>query len=690
MGKGLLVSLFAFSFVCAEAFAGNVLPEYDGNLVLLQDKGVKEMKELPAAVRTFLQSKEGRGFKEADFVSAIENMNREVSYIAQSGYAAPVEEPAFSEDFSLWAAGSDTAPDSKDICDELDSYMALPGWTGLSVYQAGGSAFLGMYEDPEEGASPGYLLTPAINLGMNDGAYRIKIRAKSQLESQSLQFFCLNLGSSGITGAKAISITDEWGDYEIDFNGGKEQLGIMFYGSLSGNILVDNIEVFSLNYGILRPEITSVNMVSCSSIDVEWTKVDEATSYIIDVYSRDGDTFEDSILLEGYDTGSAETSCRVEGLELNPANDYYVTVRSCDGVHASLPTGWELIVPGEVQAPVAMDATDISYKGFTANWSEVGMAWTYYLDVTAERVAKDGEEFVFIDEDFGKFTAGSLYDDTGAASLAIYYDPLDGYMSQSGWTACFGLSAGVEAFITTNMGEEDGIPGMLVSPAYDFSIGGGVVNVSFDAQSIMGNDIVLLVGFVGEDNQVNVDASELVEVGAETTAVDVQITGGANNNKLIIYFWDGEMDFVMIDNLKVTMTLNEGDKYKATVACTTLDRGTTSYRVDAPWTDGGKYSYSVKASYPYYSEPMTSDFSNVMIVDVPAAGVDGVTAVNAVTVHDGVVNIVNEDGYAVSICSVNGSLLYSDSSGNREQTFKLLQSGVYVVRIGDKAYKLVE
>lgn len=647
-------------------------------------------KKLPLPVRNFLKSASGDGFHAEQFLEAL---NKTVCASEEKGIEdmEPIEEFVESEDFSLWIAGSDTDPDDTDICDELDAFMARPGWTGLSVFQAGGAAFLGMYEDPEDGASPGYLLSAPVNLDKNDGAFKIRFRAKSQLESQSLQFFCMNLDKSSIIGAKPIGITDEWGEYELSFTGGCEETGIMFYGSMTGNVYVDDFRVYSMNYGITRPEVVSAGMSSCSELDLVWTKVKEATSYVVNVYARDGETFEDTLVLENYETISADTICHIDGLEFNPANSYYVTLRARNDDYVSLPTSWADIALGELSTPVVCPATEISSDGFTANWEKVGMAWNYVLNVTSDRIARQGEEFVFIDEDFSKFSMGGLDEVVGPVEVAMLYESLDEYLSQAGWTACLAYSAGLEAFVTTNLAAADGFPGMLMSPVYDFSIGGGVVNISFDSWSIMGNDLVLLIGFADAENTVNVDEAELVEVGSQSARINVQLTGGKKDSRLVISMWDGETDFVAIDNLKITMSLNEGDQYVKTVENLVLDRSATSYRVDLSDEDqSAVYKYKLKASYPYYDGALVSEYSDIMSVEVSGVGLENIAYDTEIRLDGNTVLIENIEKQPVYIYDVEGRLLYENHSCARDIAYELPLDGFYLICVGNRIYKVVK
>ncbi len=63
-----------------------------------------------------------------------------------------------SENFSLMTSGSVGSPSSSNIAASLDSYTQVAGWTGASIYSAGGSAKFGA------SGTMGYIVTPSVDL----------------------------------------------------------------------------------------------------------------------------------------------------------------------------------------------------------------------------------------------------------------------------------------------------------------------------------------------------------------------------------------------------------------------------------------------------------------------------------------------------------------------------------------------
>ena len=68
------------------------------------------------------------------------------------------------------------------------------------------------------------------------------------------------------------------------------------------------------------------------------------------------------------------------------------------------------LIPNSINAPLAKEASEITPHSFVANWDVVLNASGYYLDIyeiTKINIEKDST-CIFINENFSKFTAGSI------------------------------------------------------------------------------------------------------------------------------------------------------------------------------------------------------------------------------------------------------------------------------------------
>lgn len=108
-----------------------------------------------------------------------------------------------------------------------------------------------------------------------------------------------------------------------------------------------------------------------------------------------------------------------------------------------------------LDTPKAKPATNITAKGFTANWERVDSAEAYCVFVYDQKpVTRDGET-VIIDEDFPYINQGSVIEPAGGDEM--YVD-----LSEKGYTSTYGWSAyGYPNFIPGM------VDGLLYSPYLD-------------------------------------------------------------------------------------------------------------------------------------------------------------------------------------------------------------------------------
>ena len=98
-----------------------------------------------------------------------------------------------SEDFNKFTDGTEGNPST--VVTNFDNLTQMPGWSGISVMQAGGAAYL-----PVEAQ----LTTPAIDLGANGGNYCISFKAKSA--TPGAFFFLMDSNGGYMSG----DISIEW------------------------------------------------------------------------------------------------------------------------------------------------------------------------------------------------------------------------------------------------------------------------------------------------------------------------------------------------------------------------------------------------------------------------------------------------------------------------------------------------
>ena len=163
--------------------------------------------------------------------------------------AAPESTVVLEEDFSLFTAGTEDQPDSKNIAPgtnyvyEVDpAYTHVPHWLGYSVYQAGGCAAIAMY-DYYGYMYGGYISTPEAELY---GEATITFRARRATANPTVGTLDLALcdNTSGRLETKEFPLTSEWQEFtwttdKATFN----DKNIFQFTTVGGMILVDDIKI---------------------------------------------------------------------------------------------------------------------------------------------------------------------------------------------------------------------------------------------------------------------------------------------------------------------------------------------------------------------------------------------------------------------------------------------------------------
>lgn len=660
------------------------------------------MSELPAPLRSFLKSEAGSKYEAADFVKFLRNEPTSTIQKAptiENADFTPEEIVVLSEDFSKWTAGSEGNPDATDIAADsttMQTYMQTPGWNGFLAYQAGGVAYLGLDEVGDDG--PGTLLTPELNLAATGGAYKLKFRARSanpMQETQALQTWTLDNATGSIINARGYDITSEWTECEMDFTGGGNRSMILLHG-MQGMVYFDDFEVIAYDYGIGKPIVKDMSLLSLDQISASWSKVENATSYHVALYDIDNGVY----ALPEYDLQSADTTCVID-FSVVAGTYYRLEVKATDGEHLS-PAGtlFGYLAPDAVGTPEALPATDVTDESFTANWNAAPFAYGYEVNVTKHHIAQaDGEVLVLTDENFDLMPGGT---EEGPQTL-VQLNYMDKYMQQPGWMVDLGLTGftptdnGILGI--TNMMADWGIPGFLLSPTFDLSNGGGKVKVEFKAKSFL-DDAVLVLSLVNYEEGVPFPGYVGVSVGTTWQDFSYELEGGVNGCEIYIMVYDATEggDVIYLDDLKVSQTLNK-DEYIAFPyrKAKTDEPNVLQAVIETPGkTAGSFFSYNVNGYFPvtidpvYGDEIMYSEASEEVYVDAP----DAVKAIDADKVAKAYVagdelRIENPAGEPVYIYTVGGALIKADATGNTVVTSRLTQKGVYIVRVGNQAVKVV-
>ena len=283
-----------------------------------------------------------------------------------------------SEDFTKFTKGSEATPDVTDVCsgEPLESsvtipeeYTQMPGWHGYGIFQAGGSAYIGMVDFSYAGdgsqMEPGFLNTPDLDLSANGGSYRVKFRAKSK-DSSTDQMCLVSIVGDEVAGYADVDLTTEWKDYSVNLPGGKST-SIQMY-SYTNASFIDDIAVTS--DALQFPQNIKVSDYNGTSATVSWDAVEGADSYSVELFYADYD-------LESWmpvkDIPTTGTSVNITGL--NAQNEYSVILTAIKGEERS--SSPRVLIEVDLGIPENVTFSDLSLTSFTANWQAVEGADAY-------------------------------------------------------------------------------------------------------------------------------------------------------------------------------------------------------------------------------------------------------------------------------------------------------------------------
>ena len=656
MRRNLFYAIFALSIMSGSAVA--TTPVTPLQVVNQQDN-------VPQYVRDFLKTSIGKHFTKEQVIAAYRNG----SPMLKTESSNIVSEVKIDEDFSKMTAGTEDAPDAVDVTYDIDNYTTLPGWGAFLTYQAGGKAYLGFDEVGEDG--PGYLMTPALDLRGNDGVFKVTFRVKNinpNAQDQVLQYFIMNDDpeNKGILSGSSLPMTTDWTDLELYVDGGVQYTSVMFLG-WQGKVLVDNVKLEKLVYPLAKPTNIKLSATGGGEVTATWDAVEGASEYYVELLDNDfeGKSASYQELVVATATVS-ETSAKL-ACNINASHKYIVRVTAVNGTDKSFPgRGYGELSVSKVDAPVALEATDVTTSGFTANWETSQYAANYKLSfVRTHTATADGEELTYIDDDFSLIPY-TMDSPDGMVQTQDFVTPvsLDDMFKTPGWSALLGLGF-TGGFGITNMYENYGLPGALFGPVADFSIGEGKAKISGTAMTTV-DDAQVKVGFgtLGANNKITFnEGAQVFEVSTAGSQFDVEVSGGSKDSRLIFQIIDATEggDAVVFTGIKATASLKKDDCYTLPYSVVTLPYDATSYKLDVTFTGNDKFDYYLTGSFGKTVSPQ----SNTITVNSPEA-----TAISHVTTDNG------------------SNVVYTTLDGVRVD--KPVKSGIYIVKTGDKTFKVMK
>lgn len=629
------------------------------------------------------------------------------------------EQQVMFEDFAKMTSGSEATPDTEAniIKDEFeypwintkDEYFKQAGWGSGNAYPAGGTVYLD--SNPNDMA---HINTPMLNVAANGGIawIRFKARAKNagdnpQVMVEAAETFNMSPSWRMMGSAALPQLSTEWKEYSMFFYGGGEYT-LFNIVSVMAPVYIDNIEVFTVKQHIGTPTTLPHTNYEGTSFDANWTPVEGATGYKVNVFTLNKETGKVEYLFEN----KPVTTNKFHVTGATSGQTYFYNVAATKDNYTSIPSDKMFVY--NLEAPVLKDVTNLDRNKYTAEWSTVPSAERYNYIAYYDRKADKTGEFVVTNEDFtgvkdadGNLT-GWTKEDPNPGSYDSYYIP---EMKQAGWKgtqyAPYTDYICLDGWQYYHNHQDAG----LISPEMDMSKDGGkfTVNVKLAGASTIAIDEnnneftaytqAAFALFNYNETTCDYEQAELIYPEGYPKAVNgdwknftINFTKGSKKSIIGIYAVYAD-EHLYLDDLKITQKYQAGEslndpfifrrwlqepKVDITIPAF-VGKSDVSHRVTAFKTNSDR---NVKKQYA------ESKFSELKKVGT-ANGISNIGLSKAVVKMEGNnVYVNNINGENVQIYTLDGQLVYNNK-GEKNIRVALTQHGAYIVKVGNKTIKLV-
>lgn len=629
------------------------------------------------------------------------------------------EQQVMFEDFAKMTSGSEATPDTEAniIKDEFeypwintkDEYFKQAGWGSGNAYPAGGTVYLD--SNPNDMA---HINTPMLNVAANGGIawIRFKARAKNagdnpQVMVEAAETFNMSPSWRMMGSAALPQLSTEWKEYSMFFYGGGEYT-LFNIVSVMAPVYIDNIEVFTVKQHIGTPTTLPHTNYEGTSFDANWTPVEGATGYKVNVFTLNKETGKVEYLFEN----KPVTTNKFHVTGATSGQTYFYNVAATKDNYTSIPSDKMFVY--NLEAPVLKDVTNLDRNKYTAEWSTVPSAERYNYIAYYDRKADKTGEFVVTNEDFtgvkdadGNLT-GWTKEDPNPGSYDSYYIP---EMKQAGWKgtqyAPYTDYICLDGWQYYHNHQDAG----LISPEMDMSKDGGkfTVNVKLAGASTIAIDEnnneftaytqAAFALFNYNETTCDYEQAELIYPEGYPKAVNgdwknftINFTKGSKKSIIGIYAVYAD-EHLYLDDLKITQKYQAGEslndpfifrrwlqepKVDITIPAF-VGKSDVSHRVTAFKTNSDR---NVKKQYA------ESKFSELKKVGT-ANGISNIGLSKAVVKMEGNnVYVNNINGENVQIYTLDGQLVYNNK-GEKNICVALTQHGAYIVKVGNKTIKLV-
>lgn len=628
------------------------------------------------------------------------------------------------EDFSLLTTGTADEPDSHlrldytifeclDLFDNVwytfkPEYTHIPNWGTNSSYSAGGMLCL-VADDGES-----HLNTPLLKLDDYEGLGVLEFKVRNRIPGGVYNgLFIEAAETNGMTATWRFlengvieGITDQWTTFRVLMPNCGPTTMFNIVMMAPGELLIDDVRVYEIKPNVGIPEIKAHTEYKGSSFVANWNAVEGADKYLLSVYHYGGEN-DRYYFLEDEEVNG--TSYEVTGVESGEI--YFYTVKAVKGNQVSFESNEHRVF--DLETPRFKPVEMTGDHTYTASWEFVPGADVFNYFAFNKRVAETDGLFIVTDENFDGVTDAEGYptgltkEDPETVSYDEFY-PMQ--MKQQGWkgTNSYAYTDYISLdsyFYETGQGDSG-----FISPEMDFSKDGGKFTVSVDLAgettyiddetgkqyAYTTQTCVALFNYneeLGDYEQVELVYPE-TPVTEDFKTFEFKLTKGSARSKVGIYAIRSYGN-LYLDNLRITQEYKK-DEYL--IEPFLFDHWYGRNEEDDPYVknvDVPAYASGMEVYHQVSAFAMTlvsemygqkqyekreSKYTDREYVGTTTkySGVQGVQLQESkVSVNGNVVSIMNPMGQKVTVCDVNGTVLFSTRSAAAE--YRLPARGIYVV-----------
>lgn len=644
-------------------------------------------------------------------------------------YGEEIAPAILEEDFSKFDTGSIEDPDlDTDICFDHDiynwfnmseDYTMYPGWGAVCVYPAGGAAYLDA-ENYEYNQAR--ITTPPMNLSNDGGVATLRFRARTKDGQHTDKLSVMAVETNGGTDAWTMltmdylpTVTPEWKEFEVTIPNAGPSTFFSLLADEGKAVYIDDLSVVQYDLYMGVPVVNKHSNYTGESFDISWEALDKAEYYLVNVYKEVNS--KKAYLYENHRVDG--TSFTVEGIESGEI--YYYTVQGVAGEYCSVMSS-EIRVY-DVAPPFLRDSLGIAQDNtYIADWDPVPSALYYNYVAMSGRVVEEDGETIINEQNFDMLPDpnGVTHPswDLNNPGNGQTYD--DWFVTQDGWHAThFNTAADavfINAWFTTWWIRDYGVdsPSYLKSPEMDLSNNDGQFNLYVRMAGTRRD----LPDGNGQENTQTQCRIELFVFNEETGAFEVVETfdpGMTPNYKDFNYtFTKGGkrsyikftghtgVGYVFFNHIKISQTMPAGTVIMEEFYQQNRILSGTDIKITIPEAQWGKDIYHKVAAGKAeidqdgyiigelkdgaYCEPkyVGKALSNPLSVEKIAAA-NSATAI----VCNGELRISNSEGENVTVYDLSGNTVYTNENADQQVTIELPNRGLYIVKVGEKAIKVI-